>query len=168
MQPHMPPHIPSGKTRLHGTAITFGDEAVLIRGAPGSGKSSLALRLMDAEGFGVGDVLMRAMLVSDDQVEIHRTDATLIVAPPAPLAGLLEIRGLGIISVNHKPNSRLVLVVDLVSDAAVERLPDKSFETVEVEGVKLPAIKLGISDSAAVAKLRAALGLLRNAVVHSG
>jgi HPr kinase/phosphorylase len=160
--------MPPDKTRRHGTAIAFGDEAVLIRGIPGSGKSSLALRLMDAEGFGIGDMLMRAMLVADDQVEIHRLGAALIVAPPESLSGLLEMRGLGIITVNHKPNARLVLVVDLVADATLERLPDKTFDIVEIEGLNLPAIKLGTADPAAPAKLRAALCLLRNAVIPSG
>ncbi len=155
-------------TRFHGTAIAFGDEAVLIRGIPGSGKSSLALRLIDAQGFGTGDSILRARLVADDQVEISRTADALIVSPPLNLAGLLEIRGLGIVAISHQPSARLVLVVDLVDGMTIDRLPPKTFETVSIAGFDVPGIKLGITDPVAAAKLRSALCLVRKNRAISG
>jgi HPr kinase/phosphorylase len=149
---------------IHGTAIAFGEAGVLIRGVPGSGKSTLALRLIDAEGFGAGNVPLRAKLVADDQVELTRKDDGLFASPPPLLAGLLELRGIGIMPFPYQPSARIVLVVDLVADAMVNRLPDQPFATIPLEGINLPGVILAQSDPSSPAKLRSALsqtGLLQ-------
>ncbi len=145
---------------IHGTAIAFGAAGVLIRGASGSGKSTLALRLIDAEGFGAGILPLRAILVADDQVVLTHREAGLFASPPKKLAGLLELRGIGIMPFPHEPSVRVVMVADLVADAKVNRLPDVPFAPVLLEGVNLPAITLGQSDPASPAKLRSALSLV--------
>ncbi len=93
-------------TRLHGTCVAREGAGVLLLGPPGAGKSDLALRLL-ARGFD---------LVADDEVVIEGGAARV----PAPLAGLLEVRGLGILRLPHVAMARLVLAVEL-GDA--ERLP---------------------------------------------
>lgn len=86
--------------------MSKGGQGVLLLGPPGSGKSDLALRLL-ARGFD---------LVADDQVEI----ADGVGCAPAPLAGLLEVRGLGIVRLPRVASARLALVVEL---GEAERLP---------------------------------------------
>ena len=95
---------------IHGSSAALGAEAVLFRGPSGAGKSDLVLRLM-ARGW---------LLVADDQVML---DGIQISAPPG-LRGMLEIRGLGIFEgLPIAPAARLALVVDLVPQEAVPRLP---------------------------------------------
>lgn len=88
---------------IHGSSGAFRDRAVLLLGRPGAGKSNLLLRLVD-RGFS---------LVADDQVLIHDGQ----VSPPAGLAGLIEIRGLGLLRMTHVAPVPLVLVVTLDDDA---------------------------------------------------
>jgi serine kinase of HPr protein (carbohydrate metabolism regulator) len=126
---------------IHATCIELGASAVLLRGAPGSGKSDLALRLIDRG----------ARLVADDQVEISRRDDRLYAAPPAALAGRLEVRGVGIARINYVARARLGLVVDLVGEP-VERLPEGA--SAEYEGLALPLARLAPFEASAPAKLR--------------
>ncbi len=93
--------------QIHGSCASRTGDAVLLIGPPGAGKSDLLLRLL-ARGFD---------LVADDRVDI--VDG--VVRPAAGLAGLLEVRGLGIVRLPHVASARLVLVVELASQA--ERLP---------------------------------------------
>lgn len=95
------------RRRLHGSCVSKEDHAVLVVGPPGSGKSDLILRLL-ARGF---------ELVADDQVDI----ADGLASPPSELAGLLEVRGLGIVRLPYRARARLVLIVDLGGRG--ERLP---------------------------------------------
>ena len=132
---------------IHGTTVAFTDAAggrdgALIRGGPGSGKSELALRLIDAEGFGAGDRPLRAQLVSDDQTLLVRGGAVLIASPPAALAGLIELRGQGILHIPHLPSVELRLVVDLREAHEIERLPEQRLLTTEIAGLSLPRIVL--------------------------
>jgi HPr kinase/phosphorylase len=95
------------RVRLHGSCVSRDENAVLMLGAPGCGKSDLVLRLL-SRGFA---------LVADDQVDIDDG----IASCPASLIGLLEVRGLGIMRLPYRNWGRLALVVDL--DGRAERLP---------------------------------------------
>ena len=130
---------------VHGTAVAIDGGAVLLRGPSGRGKSDLALRLIDAG----------ARLVADDQVLLQRTGMQVLARAPAVLAGLLEIRGVGIVAVDALPVAPLALIVDLVLSDAIERLPERRIET--VLGLAVPLIALAPFEASAAAKLRFAL-----------
>lgn len=99
---------------IHGTAVAINGKGILIRGASGSGKSDLALRLI-ADG---------AILIADDQVIVTTHQDGPYLAPPTNLAGLIEVRGVGIRRLPFVRNMPLILIVDLVDRADVPRLPD--------------------------------------------
>ncbi len=128
----------------HATCIAIEGQAVLLRGASGSGKSDLALRLIDAG----------ARLVADDQVRLRCRNGRLVASPPAALAGLLEVRGLAIVHLPYLDEAPVALVVDLVESGDVERLPEA--EAVELAGVVLPLVRLAPFEASAPAKLRLA------------
>lgn len=134
----------------------MGDDGVLILGVPGAGKSDLVLRLIDQPGFGIGDALIRARLVSDDQTIIERRGDALYVSSPKPIAGLLEIRGQGIVAVGHVPEVRLALVVRLTPASEIERLPENT-QINRIAGVAVPEIAIDPATVAAPARIRAAL-----------
>jgi serine kinase of HPr protein (carbohydrate metabolism regulator) len=142
---------------VHGTAIAIRGRAALIRGPSGSGKSDLALRCLAlAPNSLFPDP---ACLVSDDQAYVERSGSGLRVRAPDAIAGLLEVRGVGIIRVPHQDSAALVLVADLVSPEGYERLPDGT-RHVELAGVSLPAICIAPSESSAPLKLALALSHL--------
>lgn len=132
---------------LHATAVDMGGNAVLLRGPSGSGKSDLALRLIDAGGA----------LVADDCVVLSRRGPEVVASAPATIAGRMEVRGLGIVRVPCAGPAPLRLVVDLVRPEEVERLP-KAEETVLL-GVAIPLMHLAPFEASAPAKLRLALRL---------
>ena len=119
-----------------------------MQGPSGSGKSDLALRLID-EG---------ARLVADDQTEVERSGNDLALRAPAALAGLIEARGLGIMRVPHVAEAPLRLIVELAAEAAIERLPEARVRT--IEGVAVPVIALDPQAASAPAKLRLAMKAL--------
>ena len=145
---------------IHATCIAFGKTGVLIRGPSGSGKSSLALRLIDGEGYGLGRKTLRAELVGDDQVLLWVSHKRLGASPAPRLAGLIEVRGLGILKTRHKSRVHVMLVVDLMPAAAITRLPDND-DAVELEGISVPRICLDAGTPQAPAILRAALSRVR-------
>lgn len=129
----------------HGSAVKIGDWAVMLCGPSGAGKSDLALRLMDTG----------AQLVSDDQVILNLHKGIVMAAPPQTIAGQIEVRGLGVISVSFAQNVPLALVIDLVAPEAVERLPDAGF--CPILGVEIPRLAMTPFEASAPAKIRAAL-----------
>jgi serine kinase of HPr protein (carbohydrate metabolism regulator) len=131
--------------RVHATSIAVADAGVLLRGPSGSGKSDLAVRLIDAG----------ARLVADDQTELRRDGGSLRMSAPAALRGLIEVRGLGIVRVEAIASVPLRLVVDLVSEEAIERLPEPSFVT--LAGLSFPRLALAPFAASAGAKLRLAV-----------
>lgn len=135
----------SDRLLLHATAIAIDGRAVLLRGLSGSGKSDLALRLIDAG----------ARLVADDQSELSRRGEEIIVRAPATIAGLLEVRGIGIVRLDALPEAPVALIVDLVKPDALERLPER--QTERILGVALPLIGVAPFEASAAAKLRLAL-----------
>jgi serine kinase of HPr protein (carbohydrate metabolism regulator) len=130
---------------VHATAVAVDGCAVLLRGPSGSGKSDLALRLIDAG----------ARLVADDQSRLSREGDAVMVRAPQPIAGLIEVRGLGIVKLDALPAARLVLIADLVASERVERLPEPSSET--ILGLAIPVVAIAPLEASAPAKLRLAL-----------
>lgn len=123
-------------TTIHASAVLVGARAVLIRGAAGSGKSSLALALMQA---GANGTLPFTRLVGDDRVHVEAAHGRLTVRPAETLGGLIEVRGLGIRRVPFESVAVVGLVVDLgASDS--ERLPSRSTAITEVAGIPQPRL----------------------------
>ena len=143
----------SSALRLHATCIAIGGAGLLLRGPSGAGKSDLALRLIDGG----------ALLVADDQVLLAAEGGRLIARAPAALAGLLEVRGLGILAVPAAAQAPLALVADLVP-AAVERLPEP--RQAVIAGIALPAILLNPFEPSAPAKLRLAVRALPSDIMR--
>jgi HPr kinase/phosphorylase len=131
--------------RVHATSVALGGDGILLRGPSGSGKSDLALRLID-EG---------ARLVADDQTEIERAGDRLVMRAPATIAGQMEVRGLGIVRLPAVASAPLRLVVDLVAPEAVERLPEPL--SCSFLGLAVPLLRLAPFAASATAKLRLAL-----------
>ncbi|MCP4619870.1 MAG: serine kinase [Bradyrhizobium sp.] len=130
----------TAKPTVHASAVQVGERAVLIRGPSGSGKSRLAFDLILA---GRAGQVPTAVLVGDDRVHLDTSAGNLIVRPARELAGLIEIRGLGIRRIEHVGEAAVGLVVDLAAEDA-ERLPATEALTTQIYGVKLPRIPVDL------------------------
>lgn len=145
---------------VHGTCVALGGRGALLRGAPGSGKSDLALRFISLFGAGPGgaggdaDI---ASLVADDQVLLSRDGNGMQARAPRNLKGRMEVRGIGIVDVVHEKSISLVLLVDLVAARDVPRLPDSPLPCEDVHGVALPVLKMYPFEVSAPVKLKLAL-----------
>jgi HPr kinase/phosphorylase len=116
---------------VHASAVLVGARAVLIRGPSGAGKSRLTLALIEAAR---GGLLPFARLVADDRVELEACHGRLVVRAPKALAGLVEVRSLGIRRVPYEQVALVGLVVDL-SAAVAQRSPSSVSQSVTVGGV---------------------------------
>lgn len=145
------------KLTMHASCVALGDAGVLILGPSGSGKSDLVLALIDQPGYGLGPELLRGKLVADDQTLIERRDDALVASSPRPIAGLLEIRGQGIIAVDHVREVRLALVVRLMPAAEIERMPEEEDRFTSIAGIELREVRVDPSRPTAAARIRAAL-----------
>lgn len=121
---------------IHASAVLVSDQAVLIRGPSGSGKSRLAFDLILA---GRAGQCAKARLIGDDRVRLIPQDGTLIVQNVPELAGLIEIRGLGIRKTDATSEAVVSVVVDLSASDAERLPPPEALKTI-VSGVKLPRI----------------------------
>jgi HPr kinase/phosphorylase len=121
---------------IHASAVLVGDRAVLIRGPSGSGKSRLAFDLILA---GRAGQVPAATLVGDDRIFLKAIQGQLVVRPAPELAGLIEIRGLGIRRCDFVPRAIVGLVVDLSAGDA-ERMPASDALFANVYGVIIPRI----------------------------
>jgi HPr kinase/phosphorylase len=135
---------PATTIQVHASCIEIAGAGVLLRGPSGSGKSDLALRLIDHG----------ARFVGDDRIDLAAEDGALIARAPSTIAGKIEIRGIGILALPSVARSRVRLAVDLVSPSALERLPEPRHCT--YLGIELPLIAVAPFESSAPAKLRAA------------
>lgn len=117
---------------VHGTGLVLGELGVLLRGPSGAGKSVLSMALLDRwEGRG-----QPAFLVADDRVDIADEGTRLVMLAPPQLAGLIELRGRGIVSRPHREWAQLHLVIDLVPD--LTRMVEEEDLQTEMFGHTLP------------------------------
>lgn len=134
----------SSATQIHATCVEVAGAGVLLLGGSGAGKSDLALRLIDAG----------ARLVADDRTDLVRRDGEVFASAPASIAGAIEVRGLGIVSVPAVAHARVRLAIELVQPEQVERLPDA--QTREYLGVPIRVVMLAPFEASTVAKVRIA------------
>ncbi len=130
---------------IHASCVALEGKGVLLRGAPGAGKSDLALRLIEGG----------AALVADDQVALTSSGELLLAAPPVRIAGLLEVRGIGIVSMDFVTQCPVHLVVDLAQPDMVERMPEAA--TVDLCGYRIAHAMLAPFEASAPVKVRLAL-----------
>jgi|TARA_B100000315_G_scaffold148317_1_gene137170 serine kinase of HPr protein (carbohydrate metabolism regulator) len=131
--------------QLHATAIAIEGQGVLIRGPSDSGKSDLALRLID-DG---------AQLVADDRVNVACVENYLSISAPDNLKGLIEVRGVGVVNIGAVDKAALKLIIDLKPGADIDRLPEPREEI--LEGVAVQVLELNPFEASAVAKIKMAL-----------
>ncbi len=138
---------------VHATCVAVDGVGVMLRGPSGSGKSDLALRLIDGG----------AMLVADDQVRLSPGDGDdagrLVATAPPAIAGIIEIRGLGPMPSPNLPSVPVALLVDMKPGEEIERLPEPAFCT--FLGCRLPLIALDPFRASAPAALRFVVAVLR-------
>ena len=146
----------SGELLVHGTCVAMSGSGALLRGAPGCGKSDLALRFISL--FGVdGGAPEGACLVDDDQVLLSCAEEGLVARSPEAIAGRLEVRGVGIVEVAHCKRTSLALVIDLVARDDVPRLPPDPLPCEDILGVPTPVLKLNPFEISSPVKLKLAL-----------
>lgn len=141
---------------IHATAIAFGAHGVLLRGPSGAGKSDLALRCIWGGHTGAGTQLRAASLVADDQVIVEAVDGAVVLRTPAQIAGLIEVRGVGVVRLPHVTAVGLALVVDLVTPGAIERLPQGRAEAA-IAGIFVPLTRIAAFEISAPIKVALAL-----------
>jgi HPr kinase/phosphorylase len=132
---------------LHASCVSIGGKAVLLFGESGSGKSDLALRLIDGG----------AKLVGDDQVVVRKSGEALLASPAERIHGMVEARGVGIMHLPYAQDVQVALAVKLVSREAVERMPPPQF--FDCLGLQVPLLSLHAFDHSTPAKIRFYLSL---------
>ncbi|MBE0533064.1 MAG: HPr kinase/phosphatase C-terminal domain-containing protein [Rhodospirillales bacterium] len=138
--------------QVHASCVAMDGLGVLIRGKAGSGKSDLAARLIDQDG----------RLVADDRVDLAAREGALIASAPAAIAGLLEVRGVGILRMAHLTEATIGLIVDMVGPDDVERVPEPAF--CDYMGVVVPLLRIWPFEPSAAAKVRFAVAALKGSV----
>lgn len=144
----------------HASCVLAGTAGVLLRGASGAGKSRLGWRIVEharARGW-------LGLHVADDRVYLRPRNGRVIASCPPPIAGLWELRGEGIVKVVWEPRAVVRLVIDLLPDAEIDRLPDANERTVRLHGVDLARLALPYGvDGGGVLRILGALERLQDA-----
>ena len=125
---------------LHATTVDLSGAGILIIGDSASGKSDLALRLIENKG---------ALLVCDDQTILQADGKNLIASCPQNIQGLIEVRGIGIIKTAYTAQTTVKLAV--IAQKNPPRYPDKTF--FENQGICLPSIFLNLLEASAPDKV---------------
>jgi hypothetical protein len=142
-----------GALNVHGTALVVGETGLLITGVSGAGKSALALAIIDV--FSAKGAFAR--LVADDRVWVTTKAGRVIASAPAPIAGMIEVRGTGIVPL---PFIQRAVLHHVIAPIGRERVPDETTMTFG-DGVALPVIPLRYGEPAvAIATLAASLSEL--------
>jgi len=131
-------------TRLHATCVAIEGRGVLLIGTSGSGKSDLALRLIDRG----------ATLVSDDQTELAAQSGALLAAPPETIAGLIEVRGIGIVALPFLARAPVALAVRV--GEPVVRMPETGLTEAFI-GIAIPLLRVDPHQASAAIKVELAL-----------
>lgn len=131
--------------RVHASCVVIEGRGLLIAGPSGSGKSDLAMRLIDRG----------ATLLSDDGVDIANDAGRLIATPPATIAGRIEVRGIGIVDIEHAERAPLALKLHLGEQPA--RMPPDILPTDDIEGLPLPRLAFAAFEQSAPLKAEEAL-----------
>tara|TARA_B100000963_G_C22629433_1_gene674110 strand:+ start:2584 stop:3009 length:426 start_codon:yes stop_codon:yes gene_type:complete len=134
--------------RIHSTSVVLEDNGVLIIGDSGSGKSDLALRLIDSG----------ATLISDDVTICKKRSNQITLSCPKETKGLLEVREVGIITVPYVEEVKLIMVVKL-TNIGLKRLPDKSFS--KILDIKVPLLSLDGKNPSDVVKVKVKLNEIK-------
>ena len=133
-------------TNIHATCVSLNNKGILLLGKSGSGKSDLALRLIEQTG---------AILISDDRTELLIKNNKITASYVDKIKGLLEVRGIGIINKNYQKETQISLVVELVDNLKkVERLPEEEYW--KFKNIKIRKIKLFPFECSAPYKIKAA------------
>jgi len=140
-------------TQIHATCVDIDGAGVLLLGPSGSGKSDLALRLIDGG----------ARLVADDRVNLAADGARVHASPPPNIAGMLEVRGIGIVKLEHAPHIPVDLAVELAPRGRIERLPRAEWR--EFAGVKVPLCRVDPFEAAATQKVRLAVRVVGGTIM---
>jgi len=133
---------------IHASCVRIGGKGVLLLGPSGAGKSSLALQLIDGG----------ARLVADDRCDLSARGGKLYAAAPASIAGLIELRGIGIVAMPHAKSVGVAMVVQLGPHR--QRLPQPAFykPPALLKGLRpVPLIVVDAADASAGARIRTAL-----------
>jgi HPr kinase/phosphorylase len=140
---------------IHASAVVIGETGILIRGASGAGKSSLARSLIAA-----GELRgQHARLVGDDRIRLKAASGRLIAASHPEIAGKIETRGRGILEVAHEPAALIQLVVDLAERCGdLPRIPTKAttiswFGEIQIRRLQLPAARSSADLAAEILEL---------------
>ena len=138
---------PVSSETLHASCVAIGEQAILISGRSGSGKSDLALRLIDRG----------AALVSDDYTIVRRAGSTLIASAPFNIASRIEVRGLGIVAMPHRDDLAIMMMVRTELDVA--RFPDDAV-TATLLGCSIPLMTIAPFEPSAPIKVEIFLSRL--------
>lgn len=153
----------AGET-VHATCVAIDGAGVLLLGPPGSGKSDLALRLICGRSPQLpGTSGNGPVLISDDRVRLRAEDGLLLAFPPDPIAGRLEVRGVGVLSVPCMSGIAVALAVELVPPDRVPRIPDRRRTAFAMGGAAVPLLHLAPFEASAPAKvIMAVRGIAEN------
>ncbi len=139
---------------IHATCVEVDGLGILLRGPSGSGKSDLALRLIDTG----------ARLIADDYTDLKLENDRLIATAPENIEGLLEVRGVGVLKIGAAVQAEVGAIIDLVGPEEIDRLPED--EIILLLGLSVPRFKLAPFQSSAPAKVRLMVRRIKGDIVH--
>lgn len=137
---------------IHGTCVALGTRGAILTGPSASGKSDLALRFV----CGTPAELDPA-LIADDQTRIEARGSQLYASAPTTIAGQIEIRGVGIVTLPYRPEAEIALLIELTAPESVPRLPPSPLPCRTLCGIDVPILLLSAFEQSAHLKLRLAL-----------